>query len=392
MILSPLTVFVGPNGGGKSAFFDAILNFSMLTRGSLAQAFGPYPFSFRATLYRGASTVSRIGFLVTMSREEASTDSLSYEIDYNQTGQTEETGRFSINKEQLKKNPGNHLIFDRSETDKFPTLAELPLGQDRSVFAALRQVQITGTPPETDSLFAYCTQQISRFNKFRLDPFLLSQPSRIPDFGDSSTPLRTPKLGYHGEDIAATLYYLSETKSPTLDAIRKKIQEIEPAFSDFEFNMIGADRVGFSVTYSDKRGFVTAVRLSSGMLIFIGLIALVMSPDRPSVLMIEEPENGLTPQAVKSFYRAVHDLAFATSNEKRSQVLISSHSPFVICEAWNGDDRDFIHQVKVMQGKAQIRKFSDVIRDQGIQLARVDGERKHLSLANAEEIMSGYLS
>lgn len=110
------------------------------------------------------------------------------------------------------------------------------------------------------------------------------------------------------------------------------------------------------------------------------------------MLMIEEPENGLTPQAVKAFYRAVRDLAFAEVPENRSQVFISSHSPFVICEGWNGEDRDFIHQVKVVQGKAQIRKFSDAISEQGIQLSRVNGERSHLSLKNAEEIMSGYMA
>ncbi len=41
--LTPLTVLVGPHGGGKSALFDAMLNFSMVSRGSLRQAFGPYP-------------------------------------------------------------------------------------------------------------------------------------------------------------------------------------------------------------------------------------------------------------------------------------------------------------------------------------------------------------
>ena len=59
--------------------------------------------------------------------------------------------------------------------------------------------------------------------------------------------------------------------------------------------------------------------------------------------MIEEPENGLTPQAVKSFYAAVRALAYNQNVEQRSQILLSSHSAFVMCEAWNGEDRDFIH-------------------------------------------------
>jgi ABC-type Mn2+/Zn2+ transport system ATPase subunit len=58
--LSPISVFVGPNGGGKSAFFDALLNFSMLARGRLSEAFGPYPFSFVATRHRAAKKIARI--------------------------------------------------------------------------------------------------------------------------------------------------------------------------------------------------------------------------------------------------------------------------------------------------------------------------------------------
>jgi hypothetical protein len=76
-----------------------------------------------------------------------------------------------------------------------------------------------------------------------------------------------------------------------------------------------------------------------------------------------------------------------------SQVLLSSHSPFVICEAWNGEDRDFIHQVKVVDGRARMRKFSEVVGEQNIQLRKDDvGKRTLLGLVNAEEIMAGYLS
>lgn len=395
----PLTVFVGPNGGGKSAIFDAILNFSMLARGSLQQAFGPYPFSYWATVYRGGgvSRVRRIGYEVSMSKEQEDTDFLSYEIDYSQTGTGEETQRFTIHNERLIKQPGGKVIFDRSESDSFPFASKLPLEADRSIFAALRQAQITGqTPSETDEMFAYCTQQVSHFNKFRLDPFVLSQPSRLPDLVDDATdktaPRLGPRLGYHGEDLSASLYYLSETKSSVIDKIKEKITEIEPFFGDFEFNIIGTDRVGFSVRYTDVRGAVPAVRVSAGTLIYIGLVVLVMSPNRPGVLMVEEPENGLTPQAIASFYRCVRELAYCPEPQNRSQVLISSHSPFVICEAWNGEDRDFIHQVKVVSGKAVIKKVSDIIKEQGIQIGKIDGERKHLSISTAADIMSGRFS
>src|SRR5437773_8440856 len=84
--LSPLTVLVGPNGGGKSAVFEALVNFSMISRGNLRQAFNRYPFSFRATLHRGAVAPGRISFFVEMSEQRDSAETLHYQIEYSQTG------------------------------------------------------------------------------------------------------------------------------------------------------------------------------------------------------------------------------------------------------------------------------------------------------------------
>ena len=50
--------------------------------------------------------------------------------------------------------------------------------------------------------------------------------------------------------------------------------------------------------------------MSHGNLIFLGLMVLTYSRSRPPVMMIEEPENGLTPAALKRFYQAVRALAF----------------------------------------------------------------------------------
>lgn len=327
-----------------------------------------------------------------MSRSNDADNQLKYSIDYAQQGFSEDRPAFMIFNEKLTRPNNGETIFDRSDPDRYPITQQIRLDNDRSLFSGVRVRSVTSDDP-IDPLLNYVTQQISRFNKFRLDPFVLAAPSRLPELTTEPIATTAPRIGYHGEDLAATLYYLSETAHPAIDVIRKQVQELIPEFEDFDFSTVGTDRIAFGAKYSDRRETVPSVRLSSGMLIYIGLIVLVSTPNRPPVLMIEEPENGLTPQAVKAFYGAVRRLAFNENPDERSQVLLSSHSPFVICEAWNGEDRDFIHQVRVSDGKAIVRKFSTVVENLGLHLGKdAEGKRTNLNLKNAEEIMSGYLS
>jgi predicted ATPase len=181
--------------------------------------------------------------------------------------------------------------------------------------------------------------------------------------------------------LATTLYYLTETNAPELQHIIEKIRDVEPHFGGFEFNTLGTERVAFSVAFTDARYIVPAVRLSSGTLAFIGLVTLLSTRNRPSVLMIEEPENGLTPQAIEA------------QPDRKSQIFMSSHSPFLICDAWNGADKDVIFQVKIKHGRAEVTPFEQVVSANAGFLGKVKGgARQHMSLNNAGELMSGYLS
>lgn len=386
--LSPVSVLVGPNGGGKSALFDALLNFSMLARGKLSEAFSPGPWSFQATRHRAATQISRIGFDVVMSLGIDSPERVRYKIDYSQVGKGSDATppRFEIYRETLDLD--GKVLFDRENPDASSLKrASKHLAGDIGILSAVRRTEVEGSAAGFPAVIVELAKEVSRLNKFRLEPYNLRNPSALPDL----TAREAPRIDHSGDNVAGTLYFLEKTGSAALGLIVDGLRRALPDFESFEFNTVGAQRIGFSIRFSDARQTITAPRLSDGQLLIVGLMALLYGPGRPPVLMVEEPENGLTPPVQREVYRAARTLALGTP-PNRSQVLISSHSPFVLCDAWNGDDRDFVHQVKVEDGRAVVRRFSEAVAAQGIQLAKdASGKRTQLGLRNAEELMAGYL-
>src|ERR1019366_6875429 len=315
---SHITVLIGPNGGGKSALFDAILNFSMLSRGSIKQAFGHYPYSYAATKYRGAAPYERIGFDVVMSKIQSQAERLTYSINYSQLW-TAEPGNptFEIKTESLALSTGVQL-FNRDNPGRSVLKHALKyVDSDYGILAAVRRAGFEGID-DGIQIVSDCAKEIGRFNKFRLAPGELSMPSPTPDLeGDAA-----PRLDYMGAGLASCLYYMNETEDPALKTIIGEVQQVLPSFEGFEFTFVGVDKVAFSTKFSDGRGSINAARMSHGNLIFLGLMVLTYSQNRPPVMLIEEPENGLTPAALKRFYKAVRALALRDDEAHRSQVLL----------------------------------------------------------------------
>lgn len=374
--LFPITVLVGHGSSGKSNLFDALVNLSIVLRGRVGDAFSPYPWgTFASAKSWGVSPVSPIKFEVEVFPKKPSDAPFKYVFHYKQAAGGEEP-IFQITKENLSR--GMNPIFDRENPEACKLAGSELVADDRSFLSALRMAK-TAEPD-----LAELARGISRIGKYRLEPNLLSRPSNLPPPPSETIPSASSMwLDYRGENLAAVLYQLDETDKSKLTAISAAVKSVFPEFEGFSFNFIGEGKVGFSAVLSVHKDPVLAPLLSHGMLLFIGLMALLHTPSSPDVILLEEPENGLDAKAIRAFYSKLVEV-IGDCSVSGKQVVLSSHSPYVLCEAWNGSSRQFAYHITEQEGRSKVSSVEDVMQTFAGAL-QADGT---MSIRLAERIMS----
>lgn len=101
-----------------------------------------------------------------------------------------------------------------------------------------------------------------------------------------------------------------------------------------------------SVVVEEKSGrLIPAARLSDGTLRYLSLLTILLDPDPPPLIAIEEPELGLHPDIVFDLARLLVDVS------QRTQLILTTHSPtlidaltdypssVVVCDKYDGQTR-----------------------------------------------------
>lgn len=153
----------------------------------------------------------------------------------------------------------------------------------------------------------------------RFDPDPLRKPSRL---------LQSSELldlfDERGFGLAGILDALRDRNDEAFREIVEEVRKLFPVIQRIGFEVNASSEKELAIDLTTGQG-IRATFLSEGLLYFLAFAALpYLQP--VSVLLVEEPENGLHPARIADVMRVLRKIS------EKTQVLIATHSPLVINE------------------------------------------------------------
>ena len=124
-------------------------------------------------------------------------------------------------------------------------------------------------------------------------------------------------LTERGENLALLL---SKLRGDSRQAFVKSLQQLYDGIEDFQVEVGGGRAELFVAERGAGERYIPASRLSDGTLRYMALAAILLDPEPPPLVVIEEPELGLHPDVVLSIGRMLVEASH------RMQLVVTTHS------------------------------------------------------------------
>jgi predicted ATPase len=349
--LKPFNVVIGRNGSGKSTLLEALQWLDVTIRRDAREASDRYsgirdlinlrsqrqqPFFELALTWRAdAPEIPPVRYRVKVEEREGAPFIAEEDL-----STLKEGGRI-FKRFLVTETPGER-VFVNGEPNRVKLSVRVP---DRLALVLLGSVE-----PELRDL-VFLDEFWSRAVFLRLSPNRLAAGS--PATRRSFDPL----LDEEGQSLPALLNELTEDQKAGLV---EAIQEILPGIRDVEVSRadLGRDiRVNYSLwermPYRGRAGQsqfpIPSWMLSEGTRRVTAILALLAREPAPSLLCIEEIENGLDPWTVRTVLRHLQSAA-----DRGTQVILTTHSPWVLDDV----PIDSILQVRRRKGDTSYEHFA----------------------------------
>ncbi|MEW5738496.1 MAG: ATP-binding protein [Myxococcota bacterium] len=195
---------------------------------------------------------------------------------------------------------------------------------------------------------------------FFLDPLKLRAPSR----GDGT------ELGVNGEFLAPFLARLHDRDRPAFDRVVQRVAKHYPRLVQLHPVRRGYGWTHLEMTerWNGETARFNARQVSDGLLRLVAVAAMHELPTVPSVLLLDEVENGLHPHLLGGFVRMLQELVKA--RQGRTQVILATHSPITVNFCESADDVVLVSRVSgghplcrplsSLKGYARLRSHFDL--------------------------------
>ena len=287
---NPLNVFIGGNGAGKSNLIGVFHFLNRLTRQELALYTGQSG---------GANSILHFG--------RSRTETLSIEAVFSQG--------YNRNIYDISLSPTDRdgFVFNREATYYWDmSRHSSPLPSD--LWSGHTEAQVTESKK---GIAAYVNGYLESYRIYHFhDTSPSAPPKQTGDIQDNRF------LRPDGGNLAAFLYWLQEKQPDSYRNVEDVVRQIAPFFRRFKLAPTSLNLEKIRLEWEEHGGdtYFGASALSDGTLRFICLATLLMQPNLPPVVLIDEPELGLHPAAI-------HVLAgMLQSASTRAQILVATQS------------------------------------------------------------------
>jgi predicted ATPase len=357
--LAPLTVFVGPNNAGKSNLLDSLQLFRDLLHdgpGAIEARGG-----FRHVVWNG-ETKRTITFQIDghFDKNSGLSESIQYQYKSALVGGAT---HFRISSESFDvSRPIPEQRFEQvTEIERAlnktgaQNLLEFPSGEGNS--AVIRDVygkMITGHSAPNDELRLRFFSDISRYpmlghfsKEVREWAFYSLVPSRM------TNPVRVKK-GFRilpeGDNTSAVLHSIHSEHIDKFNQIEEIMKTAVQEITEIVTALTEQGETYLNIREKHLNIRIPSWAMSDGTLRLLAHLAIIFSPQCPSLVCFEEPENFVHPHMVELLANALKKAS------EKTQILLTTHSPYLL----NHFEPESLIIVEKLEGKTSLAQAKDI--------------------------------
>ncbi len=161
----------------------------------------------------------------------------------------------------------------------------------------------------------------------------------------------TPRVEFDGSGLAPTLDYLRNEAPEKFQSLQEMLQRIVPGVQKVGVRrakvMVNRQRLievdGKSISYEESQEVagqevvldmntgerISAHAVSEGTMLTLGLLSVLVNPNQPNLVLLDDVEQGLHPKAQRELINVFKEIIQTNVN---LQIIFSTHSPYIVDE------------------------------------------------------------